>query len=47
MKRLILLFSVSVLLTVQHLEAQTAVTDTIFLQLYNDSVDFERSGSER
>lgn len=33
MKRLILLFSVSVLLTVQHLEAQTAVTDTIFLQL--------------
>ena len=39
MKRLILLFSVSVLLTVQHLEAQTAVTDTIFLQLYNDSVD--------
>jgi len=39
MKRLILLFSVSVLLTVQHLEAQTAVTDTVFLQLYNDSVD--------
>ena len=32
MKRLILLFSVSVLLTVQHLEAQTAVTDTVFLQ---------------
>lgn len=41
MKRLILLFSVSVLLTVQHLEAQTAVTDTIFLQLYNDSVDLK------
>ena len=39
MKRLILLFSVSVLLIVQHLEAQTAVTDTVFLQLYNDSVD--------
>lgn len=41
MKRLILLFSVSVLLTVQHLEAQTAVTDTVFLQLYNDSVDLK------
>lgn len=41
MKRLILLFSVSVLLMVQHLEAQTAVTDTIFLQLYNDSVDLK------
>jgi len=41
MKRLILLFSVSVLLIVQHLEAQTAVTDTVFLQLYNDSVDLK------
>mgnify|MGYP001406925855 CR=1 FL=1 len=41
MKRLILLFSVSVLLMVQHLEAQTAVTDTVFLQLYNDSVDLK------
>lgn len=34
-------FSVSVLLTVQHLEAQTAVTDTVFLKLYNDSVDLK------
>ena len=41
MKRLILLFSISVLLTVQHLEAQTAVTDTVFLQLYSDSVDLK------
>mgnify|MGYP000755217278 FL=1 len=41
MKRLILLFSVSVLLMVRHLEAQTAVTDTVFLQLYNDSVDLK------
>lgn len=41
MKRLILLFSISVLLTVQYLEAQTAVTDTVFLQLYSDSVDLK------
>lgn len=41
MKRLILLFSIGALLMTQHSEAQTAVTDTVFLQLYTDSVDLK------
>lgn len=38
MKRLILLFSMGAVLFVQRSEAQTAATDTVFLQIYNDSV---------
>lgn len=41
MKRLILLFSMGALLVTQHSEAQTAVADTVFLQLYTDSVDLK------
>ena len=41
MKRLILLLGMGALLMTQHLEAQTVVTDTVFLQIYNDSVDLK------
>lgn len=41
MKRLILLLGMGALLMTQHLEAQTAVMDTVFLQIYNDSVDLK------
>lgn len=41
MKRLILLFSLPIWLMAQPLEAQTAVTDTVFLQIYSDSVDLK------
>ena len=34
MKRLILLLGMGALLMTQYLEAQTAVTDTVFLQIY-------------
>lgn len=41
MKRLILLFNIAMWLMAQHLEAQTAQTDTVLLQIFSDSVDLK------